>query len=179
MPNDQTLVFDHRDDPDQEPAVLDGFVPSERHRALVRDVTRLVEHWQPRLPWLAGWTLRVRAIPPNEAASPIRVAGYAYIQQADIEVRESLLDEARHEAQPRRHSLEEFVLHELSHILFEPMRFVALNHATFTPAVVNSFKDAEEPAAWMLGELLSALARSSPSLLKLEHPQLMPRFDGG
>ena len=135
--------------------------PSDRHALAIAEVERLIEKWRPRMPWLAGWTVRVRPIPEGHGEWSMRIDTALYVKIATIEVRESVLDED--DILEDEHSVELMVLHELSHVLFETGRYVFMNwlvqdEEVPQPALL-AMQDSEESAVWSLSRAMLAMER--------------------
>lgn len=135
--------------------------PNERHALAVDQVRQLVAKWEPRLPWLSGWKLKVRPIPEGHGEWSMRIDTALYVKIATLEVRESVLEPD--DILDDEHSVELMVLHELCHILFEQGRYVFMNWLVVEeeipqPALL-AMQDAEETSVWSLARALLAMER--------------------
>jgi hypothetical protein len=139
------------------------WTPSERFEDVLNQVRYYVDAYLPALTWLAGWTVRVEPIRDDPSGNPewsMRINSAAYIRTAIIEVRESVLDHDRFLGE--EHTIKLMVLHELCHLLIEPMRYVFNNWASdqegMPAQAAYSFQDAEEVAVWHLARFLQSMA---------------------
>lgn len=140
---------------------MTDFVPSKEHLALIKEVESYVTKWQPRLPWLDGWSVKVRPEPPGEGSWTMHIETGSYVKSAIISVRENANTADARTFMEDDYSVELVVIHELCHVCVEPLRNVFWNWTTEDGMVPEpahlAITDAEEPCVWAMCRALLRL----------------------
>lgn len=122
---------------------------TEEHLALIREAESYVAKWQAILPWLYEWTITVAPMDDDEEESPLLIELRYHVRHAVIYVAEDVEDEIL----AGDHGFELGVLHELCHVLIQPMCFLFQNWVegearTMPLPAFNALSDVEEVMVW-------------------------------
>lgn len=137
--------------------------PTDDHLALCAEVEQLVTKWRERLPWLTGWKITVEAVPIESDDYRMSIVTTPSLKGAIIQVCEGVTDDDSEFFHDDEYTLELVVLHELCHVLMEPMRIVTMGWDDDL-RLTRMFNQEEETAVWTLCRTLQQLDRDQAKL---------------